>query len=91
MAATCFNPGRQGRGLHPQARRHQDHLGLPGRITVAATIPSRSAFTASTAAGGGASVAACCAVHDGTGCGRAEWSTDDLLAWAEAQDFPEPY
>ncbi len=22
---------------------------------------------------------------------RAEWSTDDLLAWAEAQDFPEPY
>ena len=26
-----------GRRLHPQARRHQDHPGLPGRITLAAT------------------------------------------------------
>ena len=29
--------GPVGRRLHPQARRHQDHPGLPGRITLAAT------------------------------------------------------
>ena len=58
--------------LHPQARRHQDHPELPGRIILAAArTPSRSAFTTSTVSGGGP-VTACCPVRDGSGRSRVD-------------------